>query len=124
MKKIVIAFDVDWTLIKTWFNSIVELENISYYKYSNERIEKLLKILSSFKNIKIVVWSWQWKEWARDVVKLLCLSKYVDWYYSKNHIWKDENWKHIFEPDIVPSIAIDDIQDCNLWVLNLIVKEK
>ena len=117
MKRTIIAFDVDGTLLDN-DNSIWE----EYYQW-NDRITDLLKILSSFKNTKIIVWSWRWKEWAKLITKELSLEKYVNWYAGKNHLWK-EDWVHKFEPDIVPDIAIDDIQDCELWVLNLIDKEK
>ena len=119
MKKIVIAFDVDWTLIWTQYNE--DLNKI--YPISNKRIVELLKILSSFKNTKIIVWSWQWKEWAKLITEKVKLEQYVDWYASKNHTWM-VNWKHTFKPDITPDIAIDDIQACELWLINLIVKEK
>lgn len=119
MKKIIIAFDVDWTLIN---NEITYggIEKIN----TNDRIVELLKILSSFKNTKIIVWSWRWKEWAETICDIHWLNKYVDWCASKNHIWKDENWKHKFAPDIVPDICIDDIEACELGLLNLIVHEK
>jgi hypothetical protein len=32
--------------------------------------------------------------------------------------------RHVFNPDFTPDIAIDDIQDCDLGVVNLIVREK
>jgi len=111
MNKITIAFDVDWTLIgNDW--------------WINERIRTLLIILSSFKNTRIIVWSWQWIEWAKTISKEIWIEDYVDWYNSKNHKWKDENWKHIFEPNIIPDICIDDIQACELGKINLIVNEK
>ena len=120
MKAIKICFDVDGTLIDTGYNDLYDLceENI------HKRIVELLKIMSSFKNVKIIVWSWQWKEWAQWVVEVIWIEKYVDWYASKNYKGKDENWIHLFEPDLIPDIAIDDIQACELWLLNLIVKEK
>ena len=114
MNKLTIAFDVDGTLIRNDTEEII----------MNERIVVLLQVLSSFKNVKIIVWSWRWEDWARYVVSKLWLEDEVDWYASKNHKWKDKDWKHIFEPDIKPDIAIDDIQACNLWVINLICKEK
>ena len=116
MKEIKIAFDIDWTLIRNdkWEKAIID----------NYRIVELLKILSTFKNTEIIVWSGRWKEWAEKVCKFLCITPYIKTYASKNHKWKDENWKHIFEPDIVPDIAIDDIQSCELWIINLICKEK
>ncbi len=116
MKKTVIAFDVDGTLIRNdlWPEEIK----------GNFKIRNLLVTLSWFKNVHIIVWSWRWEEWAELVVTKLWLTKYVDWVYSKNHIWKDSDGKHQFDPDIIPDICIDDIQDCNLWMLNLICKEK
>lgn len=116
MEKITIAFDVDGTLISNehWPEDIIP----------NNRIVELLIILSSFKNTRIVVWSGRWKEWAEKVSNFLKINDFVDWYYSKNHLWTDENWKHIFNPDIIPDLAIDDIQWCDLWKINLICKEK
>jgi len=115
MRRITIAFDCDGTLIESRSDGIVN---------PNPRIVELLRILSSFKNVRIIVWSWRGKEWAEIVINSLMLHKYVYDVASKNHKGKDENWKHIFEPDFTPDICIDDIQDCELWVLNLIVKEK
>lgn len=120
MKKTIIAFDCDWTLIETWYLA----NGLAYIIKPNERIVELLKILSSFKNTKIIVWSGQWENWARTVVRYLWIKDHVNWYASKNHKWKDKNWKHIFDPDFKPDIAIDDIQACELWLLNLIVREK
>lgn len=117
MKKIIIAFDVDGTLIK----------NEPYWECNyipNNRIVSLLRILSTFKNIRIVVWSWWWSEHARIACWHLGIKSDVWKILSKNHKWKDEMWKHIFEPDFVPDICIDDIQACDLWKINLIVKEK
>lgn len=115
MKKITVAFDCDWTLIKNYPPIAIE---------PNERIVELLKILSSFKNVKIIVWSWQGKKWADSVVKQLWLEEYVSKIASKNYQGKDENWKHIFKPDFVADLAVDDIHSCDLWLINLIVKEK
>lgn len=116
MKKIIVAFDVDWTLIK-----IEDYWQCNYLP--NENIRRLLVCFSKFKNVKIVVWSGWWEFHARQAVRFLGLEKYVWKIMAKNHIWK-KDWKHQFEPDIKPDIAIDDIQDCELWLLNLIVREK
>lgn len=114
MKKITIAFDVDGTLI----------DNTKDFITLNPRIFLLLQTLSSFKNTKIVVWSGRWEEWAKEVVEFLHLKSCVDVYASKNYIWKDNEGNHVFEPPFTPDIAIDDIQDCELGKINLIVKEK
>lgn len=111
MKKTIIAFDVDGTLID---------ENGEPYW----RITELLRILSRFKNIEIVVWSGGGKSYAESIVRKLNLEKYVKRCESKNHLGKDANGKHLFEPDLKPDIAIDDIQDCELGLVNLIVRNK
>lgn len=117
MKKITIAFDCDGTLI-TWDSA--DNQQI----VANERIRSLLVTLASFKNTKIIVWSGSGEIWARQVVRELGLSKYVDKIMAKNVLGRDENDHPIITADITPDIAIDDIQACELGVLNLIVKEK
>ena len=115
-KTIIIAFDVDGTLIS---NEVPKEEH-----KPNEKTVLLLKLLSTMRNVKIIVWSWTWKRHADNCIEKLWLKSFVKWTYSKNHLWKDENWKHMFKPDIVPDIAVDDIFACNLGLLNLIVNEK
>lgn len=117
MKKITIAFDCDGTLVTT--SSATDKRIVA-----NERIRTLLVALASFKNVRIIVWSGAGELWARQCVNELGLSKYVDLVTSKNYVGKDESGKHIFDPDFRPDIAIDDIQACELGVLNLIVREK
>lgn len=105
MKKIIIAFDCDGTLIKSepyWQCNYI----------ANYRIVNLLKILYTFKNIKIIVWSWGWKEHAEKTVEELELKKFVKWIFDKA------------DCDLEVDIAIDDQHSFNLWKMNLIVKEK
>lgn len=120
MKKIIIAFDIDGTLIRNDSDGDMD----SGIPIANERIRTLLISLASFKNIHIIAWSGGGELYVRQVCASLGLGKYIDEYKSKNLISTDKNGKHIFEPDIVPDIAIDDIQDCELGTFNLIVKEK
>lgn len=112
MKKVIIAFDIDGTLID---------EN----DFMNVNIVNLAVLLSRMKNVKLVAWSGGGADYARHHVQRLGLDKYFKGYYDKNHL-KDtpEGKKHAFSPDIVPDIAIDDIQDCELGNINLIVREK
>ena len=117
MKKVVIAFDCDGTLITT--SSAAEGRIVA-----NERIRSMLITFASFKNVRIVVWSGAGEAWAQQVVHELGLRKYVNIVGSKNHIGKDAQGKHQFEPGFIPDIAIDDIQDCELGLFNLIVREK
>ncbi len=116
MKKVVIAFDCDGTLIRDGAMDDHEI-------VANERIRSMLVSLARFKNVKIVVWSGGGELWARQVGAALGIDKYVWKYMTKNHLGKKDG-KHVFQPDIVPDIAIDDIQDCELGNINLIVREK
>ena len=104
MKKIIIAFDCDGTLIRNGGNK----EDIA-----NERIVELVKILHSFKNVYIIVWSGGGKDYAQRWVRLLRLDDYVDKIASKTE------WKEL---DV--DIAVDDIQDTAIGHINLIVREK
>ena len=100
MRWVVIAFDVDGTLIDA---------GPTYY----EPIIQLLKTLAKFKNVKIVVWSGGGKEYAERWGRLLELDDYVWKYASKTE-----------HPEIQPDIAIDDIQDTAIGAINLIVRNK
>lgn len=113
MKTVVIAFDVDGTLRNNTDDTMV----------ANERIRQLLIILSSFKNTEIIVWSGGGELYARQAAEKLHVTQFVDGFASKNFIRKD-GVKPVFNPDIKPDIAIDDIHDCELGDINLIVREK
>jgi hypothetical protein len=117
MKKYLVAFDCDGTLIHD--GALAEHEIVP-----NERIRTLLIVMASMKNTTIMVWSGGGEIWARDVVRYLGLQKYVDKYAAKNLIGRDASGSPIFDPDVTPDIAIDDIQSCELGLINLIVREK
>lgn len=122
MKSVSIAFDVDGTLIS---NTKVDK---SGGPVANERIRSLLIGLSSFKNVKIIVWSGGGETYARLVSAQIGIREYVDAYAGKNPqrtVGKEETAsRHVFKPDITPDICFDDIQDCDLATFNLIVREK
>lgn len=117
MKKLTIAFDCDGTLVTT---DSAENGRI----VANERVRSGLIFFASMKNTKIIVWSGSGEMWARQVVRELGLTKYVDKVMAKNVIGRDENDHPIITADITPDIAVDDIQACELGKLNLIVREK
>lgn len=117
MKKITVAFDVDGTLVQD--GALNEHQIVA-----NERIRTLLIILASFKNVRVVVWSGGGELWARQASAALGIDKYVDAWHAKNLLGHNEAGHPIFDPELKPDIAIDDIQDCELGVLNLIVREK
>lgn len=106
MRWIVVAFDIDGTLI-----SHSQLEDGTYW--AHEPTVQLLKTLSTFKNIKIVVWSGGGKDYAIRMGRFLAIDEYVWKYASKTE-----------HKEIQPDIAIDDIQDTAIGLLNLIVHNK
>lgn len=103
MKKITIAFDVDGTLRNNQQDKVI----------ANENIRNLVIILSTFKNVRIIVWSGSGELYARQIAAKLHVDQYVDGYASKTA-----------HEEIKPDIAIDDIQDTAIGQLNLIVREK
>jgi len=102
MKRVIVAFDIDGTLRSNRDDSHTP----------NERIRTLLITLASFKNVRIHVWSGGGELYARQSVAAMGLAKYVDSYSSKQ------------DADFTPDIAIDDIQECAMGLVNLIVCEK
>lgn len=129
MKQVLIAFDVDGTLISN--GALAEHEIVA-----NERIRTLLIIFAHMKNVKIMVWSGGGELWARQAAAKLGIEKYVDQYADKQYKACERPecvaarrggtfcHHHVFGTDIRPDIAIDDIQACELGVYNLIVREK
>lgn len=121
METVLIAFDIDGTLRDNTVDQSLE-------PVANENIRTLLITLSKFKNTRILVWSGGGEVYARQVVASLGLKKYVDEYadkqYQKCPDCEEPCNHHSFATDIKPDIAIDDIQACQLGVLNLIVREK
>lgn len=116
MQNIIIAFDVDGTLIRNVTKErtpgIVVNDDVPIVHQINT-----LMVLSTYKNIRIVVWSGGGAEYAAMWGKRLGLDKYVTKYASKlDH-------KQIrSQCDLL--IAIDDIQATRLGDANLIVREK
>lgn len=104
MKKVIVAFDVDGTLLATGDVPIVHQINT-------------LQVLSTYKNIRIVVWSGGGKQYAETWGRRLGLDKYV-WRYAGKLEHED------IKARCETLIAIDDIQDTNLGDVNLIVREK
>lgn len=116
MKKVVVAFDVDGTLIrnvgKDRQHGIVENNDVPIVHWINT-----LQVLSTCKNIRIVVWSGGGKQYAELWGRRLGLDKFV-WRYAS----KLEHQAIRAQCDAL--IAIDDIQATELGDINLIVREK
>ena len=107
MRWIVIAFDVDGTLIKNGDYP----DDGKDEPYSD--IVTVLKIVSKWKNVKIVVWSGGGGDYAQMWGGRLGIDDYVWKYASKTE-----------HEQIKPDIAIDDIQDTAIGAINLIVRNK
>ncbi len=116
MQKTIIAFDIDGTLIT---NADTERVHgvVSEKEVPHEDLIHMLKTFSRFKNVKIVVWSGGGKQYAEVWGGRLGLDKYVWRYASK--LEKDQLAALGY-----PIVAIDDIQDCTLGIVNLIVRNK
>lgn len=116
MEKVIVAFDVDGTLIK---NAGVDREH-GIPSSSDVPIMHqvhMLTVLSTFKNIKIVVWSGGGKQYAETWGRRLGLDKYV-WRYASKLEYSE------IKAQCDTLIAIDDIQATQLGDVNLIVREK
>lgn len=116
MQRIIVAFDIDGTLIRN------EPGNRVHGVPNNNDVPivhqiNLLQVLSTYKNIRIVVWSGGGKQYAETWGRRLGLDKYV-WYYAS----KLEHPTIKAQCDLL--IAIDDIQATRLGDANLIVREK
>lgn len=115
MKQIVIAFDIDGTLRDN---------TVEDHLVANERIRTLLIVLASMKNTTIMVWSGGGAGYARQVAAAMAIEQYVDVYEDKGYGGYDDHGRPIFHTHLKPDIAFDDIRECDLGVLNLIVDEK
>ncbi len=114
-KKVTIAFDIDGTLRDN---------SVGGACVANERIRTLLITLASMKNTHILLWSGGGEDYARKVARALGIEQYVDEYSDKGYGGYDAEGRPIFHTTRKPDIAIDDIEECELGVLNLIVDEK
>lgn len=116
MAKVIIAFDVDGTLIK---NAGVDREHGIPSSGDTPIVHWIntLQVLSTCKNVKIVVWSGGGKQYAETWGRRLGLDQYVWRYASK--------LEHPELKTLCDSlIAFDDIQATALGDVNLIVRNK
>jgi phosphoserine phosphatase len=114
--KTILAFDIDGTLI-TNVDPDREHGEVSSKEVPHEDIIAILKTFSRFKNIRILVWSGGGRSYAETIGSRLGLDPYVWRYASKLQVEAFRELGH-------PIVAIDDIQDCTLGDVNLIVRNK
>lgn len=108
MKEIVIAFDIDGSLISNTNGLGQERLNIDVYN--------IMVLLSKCKNTRIIVWSGGGQDYAEQIVKKYGLSKYVERCYDKA----------LYDEDIdgMVDIAFDDQHSFDMAISNIIVRTK
>ena len=113
MKEVVIAFDIDGTLLN---NEGIPPETPPHLRPQtsvNLEVVLLLQLLAKhMKNTRIILWSGGGKEYAEQVARRYGLERYVDRCYGKG------------ECDEEVDIAFDDVHACDLAKHNIIVKMK
>ena len=116
MAKVIFAFDVDGTLIQSVKGNhphgVLSSDDVPIIHQINT-----LQVLSTYKNVRIVVWSGGGKQYAEAWGNRLGLDKYV-WRYAS----KLEHEAIKASCDFL--IAVDDIQATALGDVNIIVREK
>lgn len=113
MKEIVIAFDVDGTILNNEGIPPATPPHLRPKTSVNLEVILLLQILSKkMKNTRIIVWSGGGKDYAEDICRLYGLERYVDRCYEKNKCEEEVD------------ICFDDVHACTLAKHNLIVKMK
>lgn len=108
MKNLIIAFDIDGTLISN--------ENGLGQEHLNIEVFQLLILFSKMKNTDVIVWSGGGKDYAIQIVTKYGLGQYVNGCYGK-HEYDDSIDGHV-------DIAIDDQHEFSLADKNLIVRMK
>lgn len=105
MRKIVIAVDIDGTLRCNCSETCRD---------TNDDVVELCHLLKKMKNTKLVAWSGGGSSYAQS---------FVDSDQRLQAIFGQKCYGKIGAP-FKPDIAIDDIQDTALGVINLIVREE
>lgn len=117
MKEIIIAFDVDGTIL---CNEGIQPDCPAYLRPRwgvNLEVIQLIQILSKkMKNTKIYVWSGGGKDYAEKIVREYGLDRYVHRCYGKAEYDETTEGK--------VDICFDDVHACELADKNIIVKMK
>ncbi len=127
MKEIVIAFDIDGTLLN---NEGIPPETPPHMRPKcgvNIDAVLLLQLLSKQKNTRIIVWSGGGRDYAERVCREYGFEKYVDRAYGKPRGTPKavhENGAYDYDLDGPVDICFDDIHSCVLADKNIIVKMK
>ena len=113
MKEIVIAFDIDGTILN---NEGVPPQTPPHLRESapvNLEIILLLRILSkNMKNTRIIAWSGGGKDYTEQIIRRYGITRYIDRCYAKD------------DCDEKVDICFDDVHACEMADKNIIVKMK
>jgi phosphoserine phosphatase len=127
MNEVIIAFDVDGTILNNEGIQPATPIHLRPRCGVNLEVITLIQILAKkMKNTKIIVWSGGGKEYAEQIVREYGLDKYVHRCYSKptqapQHL-KVGEYDETIEGKV--DICFDDVHSCVLATNNLIVKMK
>lgn len=117
MREIIIAFDVDGTILNNE-NNVGDAP--AYLKPSegvNLEVVLLMQILAKkIKNSRIIVWSGGGRDYAEQIVRRYGLERYVSRCYGKH--------EYEAELDGKVDIAFDDQHSFDMAAANLIVRMK
>lgn len=108
MKDLIIAFDIDGTLISN--SSGLGQERLNLLTFT------MMECLSKMKNTTIIVWSGGGKDYAEQIVKKYGLTPYVSRCYAKQEYDESIDGK--------VDIAFDDQHEFSLADKNIIVRMK
>lgn len=112
MKEIIIAFDIDGTLLNNEGIPPATPPHLRPKTSVNLEAVLLLQILSRMKNTRIIVWSGGGLEYAENIVRQYGLEHYIDKCYGKEAC------------EETVDICFDDVHACELADKNIIVKFK
>lgn len=117
MKEIIIAFDIDGTLLN---NEGIEPKTPPHLRPKtsvNLEVVMMMQWLSKYtKNVKIIVWSGGGKQYAEEIVHRYGLEPYV-WRVAGKNEYDEDIDGHV-------DVCFDDVHACELADKNIIVKMK
>lgn len=116
MKEIIIAFDVDGTLLNNEGIPPAVPPHLRPPTSVNLEAILLLQILSRMKNTKIYVWSGGGQDYAEQMCRRYGLERYVDRCFGKAE-YDDTLYGKV-------DICFDDVHACELADKNIIVRFK
>lgn len=108
MKRLTVAFDIDGTLRCNCTDTC---------QRRNEDVVKLAEILDDWKNFRLIAWSGGGKQYTETQIRLLKL----DHLFSPARCFAKIGY---IEQHGKPDVAVDDIQDTALGIINFIVRAK